>query len=80
MKGHIGCRVSVEEVDNPPASSCRAPLPAGVQQTPGTTELRMKTQMMMTGIKTSHSLILTLPGKIKKRKHDTLAPALTNTH
>lgn len=29
----------MEEVDNPPTSSCRAPLPAGVQRTPGTTEL-----------------------------------------
>lgn len=33
---------SVEEVDSPPASSCRALLPAGVQQTPGMTELGKK--------------------------------------
>lgn len=32
----------MEEVDNPPASSCRAPLPAEVQQTPGTTALGRK--------------------------------------
>lgn len=36
----MGCKVRMEEVDNPPASSCRAQLPAGVRQTPGTTELR----------------------------------------
>lgn len=44
MRGQIGCRVSVEEADNPPASSCRALLPAGVRQTPGTTELGRKRQ------------------------------------
>lgn len=32
----------MEEVDNPPASSCRAPLPAGIEQTPGMTELGRK--------------------------------------
>lgn len=30
----------MEEVDNPPASSCQAPLPAGDPQTPETTGLR----------------------------------------
>lgn len=28
--------------DNPPASSCRAPLPGGGQQTPGMTQLGSK--------------------------------------
>lgn len=35
----------MEEVDNPPASSCRAPLPARREQTPGTTELGRKRPM-----------------------------------
>lgn len=33
----------MEEADNPPSSSGRVPLPAGAPQTPGMTELGMKT-------------------------------------
>lgn len=36
----------MEEVDNPPASSGRAPLPARREQTPGTTELGRKKKPM----------------------------------
>lgn len=44
MRVQIGCRVSVEEADNPPTSSCHALLPAGAQQIPETTELRRNRQ------------------------------------
>lgn len=70
----------MEEADNPPASSCRAPLPAGVLQTPGTTGLGMKTTKTMNRGINNFTLCylncVTQETHLERLKkgHDTLAP------
>lgn len=50
----------VEEVDNPPASSCRVPLPVGIRRTPGTTELGRKTPKKNNNERKNHKWLSSL--------------------
>lgn len=51
----LGEEGSLEEADNPPASSGRAPLPAEVRRTPGMTQLERKPQEKKKCLKTCFS-------------------------
>lgn len=68
------------EADNPPASSCRAPLPAGVRRTPGMTQLGGGNHREKKRVDSAVRKLLKQYKAGLRRNRTIIPPAVTKTH